>query len=52
MFPKSIEVQMENKNAGDFWCIVEDIEVPDMETSADPKKNGVLPKARTAGSQT
>jgi hypothetical protein len=31
MFPKSIEVQMEHKNAGDFWCIVEDIHVPDME---------------------
>lgn len=30
MFPQSIEVQMENKNAGDFWCIVEDITVPDM----------------------
>ncbi|HEU4995405.1 MAG TPA: DUF1080 domain-containing protein [Gemmatimonadaceae bacterium] len=31
MFPKSIEVQMEHGNAGDFWCIVEDIRVPDME---------------------
>ncbi|MNV40616.1 hypothetical protein D3C71_1322300 [compost metagenome] len=31
MFPKSIEVQMQNKNAGDFWCIEEDITVPDME---------------------
>ena len=30
MFPKSIEVQMFNGNAGDFWCIVEDITVPDM----------------------
>ena len=30
MFPKSIEVQMMHENAGDFWCIVEDIEVPDM----------------------
>jgi ketosteroid isomerase-like protein len=30
MFPKSIEVQMESGNAGDFWCIVEDIAVPDM----------------------
>ena len=38
MFPKSIEVQMENKNAGDFWCIVEDIEVPDMETRRGPKE--------------
>ena len=30
MFPRSIEVQMECGNAGDFWCIVEDIRVPDM----------------------
>ena len=30
MFPKSIEVQMFHKNAGDFWCIVQDITVPDM----------------------
>src|SRR5690606_18501925 len=31
MFPKSIEVQMMHENAGDFWCSVEDITVPDME---------------------
>ena len=31
MFPKSIEVQMMHQNAGDFWCIVEDIETDDME---------------------
>jgi len=31
MFPKSMEVQMMHKNAGDFWCIVEDINVSDME---------------------
>jgi hypothetical protein len=31
MFPKSMEVQMMHENAGDFWCIVEDITVPDME---------------------
>lgn len=30
MFPKSLEVQMMHENAGDFWCIVEDIAVPDM----------------------
>ncbi len=30
MFPQSIEVQMMHENAGDFWCIGEDIEVPDM----------------------
>lgn len=32
MFPASIEVQMHHRNAGDFWCIQEDIAVPDMET--------------------
>jgi len=31
MFPKSVEVQMMHDNAGDFWCIREDIAVPDME---------------------
>lgn len=36
MFPKSIEVQMESGNAGDFWCIVEDIKVPDMEARRGP----------------
>ena len=38
MFPKSIEVQMMHKNAGDFWCIGEDIEVPDMEARRGPKE--------------
>jgi hypothetical protein len=37
MFPKSVEVQMMHQNAGDFWCIVEDITVPDMETRRGPK---------------
>jgi Domain of Unknown Function (DUF1080) len=37
-FPKSIEVQMEHQNAGDFWCIVEDISVPDMEKRRGPKE--------------
>lgn len=32
MFPKSIEVQMHSGDAGDFWCIEEDIRVNDMET--------------------
>jgi glyoxylase-like metal-dependent hydrolase (beta-lactamase superfamily II) len=32
MFPQSIEVQMMSGDAGDFWCIQEDIEVPAMET--------------------
>lgn len=36
MFPKSIEVQMESGNAGDFWCIVEDINVPNMEARRGP----------------
>ncbi|HRE51178.1 MAG TPA: DUF1080 domain-containing protein [Flavitalea sp.] len=39
MFPKSLEVQMMHENAGDFWCIVEDIEVPDMEERRGPKEN-------------
>ena len=39
MFPKSMEVQMEHTNAGDFWCIVEDIKVPDMESRRGPKEN-------------
>ncbi len=37
MFPKSIEVQMESGNAGDFWCIVEDITVPDMLRRRGPR---------------
>jgi hypothetical protein len=39
MFPKSIEVQMMHENAGDFWCIVEDITVPEMEKRRGPKKD-------------
>jgi len=39
MFPKSIEVQMMHKNAGDFWCIEEDITVTDMEARRGPKEN-------------
>ncbi len=38
MFPQSVEVQMHHRNAGDFWCIVEDIAVPDMETRRGPKE--------------
>lgn len=38
MFPQSIEVQMMHQNAGDFWCIVEDIQVPDMVQRRGPKK--------------
>src|SRR5688500_17410346 len=36
MFPRSIEVQMQHGEAGDFWCIVEDIRVPDMERRRGP----------------
>jgi lysophospholipase L1-like esterase len=39
MFPKSIEVQMNHTHAGDFWCIGEDITVPDMIKRRGPKKN-------------
>ena len=38
-FPKSIEVQMMHDNAGDFWCITEDISVPNMESRRGPKEN-------------
>ena len=38
MFPKSIEVQMMHENAGDFWVIVEDITVPDMEARRGPRE--------------
>lgn len=38
MFPKSIEVQMNHMHAGDFWCIVEDITVPDMVKRRGPKE--------------
>ncbi len=38
MFPKSIEVQMHHENAGDFWCIAQDIAVPDMEKRRGPKE--------------
>lgn len=39
MFPKSLEVQMMHENAGDFWCIMEDITVPDMEKRRGPKED-------------
>ena len=41
MFPKSIEVQLMHENAGDFWCIVEDIRVQDMEKRRGPKDKWV-----------
>lgn len=37
MFPKSIEVQMKHENAGDFWVIVEDIEVDNMVERRGPE---------------
>lgn len=37
MFPQSIEVQLMHENAGDFWCIGEDISVPDMESRRGPR---------------
>jgi hypothetical protein len=50
MFPSSIEVQMESGNAGDFWCIQENIEVPDMEKrrprAEGQKWGGDTPDAR------
>lgn len=38
MFPKSIEVQMNHEHAGDFWCISQDISVPDMVKRRGPKE--------------
>jgi hypothetical protein len=38
MFPQSIEVQMHHGNAGDFWCIVEDIVVSDMVQRRGPQE--------------
>ena len=39
MFPQSLEVQMSSGDAGDFWCIEEDVTVPDMENRRGPKEN-------------
>lgn len=36
MFPKSLEVQLQHENAGDFWCIKEDIKVENMEERRGP----------------
>jgi lysophospholipase L1-like esterase len=38
MFPKSVEVQMNHGHAGDFWCIGEDITVPDMVERRGPQE--------------
>ena len=37
MFPQSLEVQMQNRDAGDFWCIGEDITVDNMVERRGPK---------------
>ncbi|RPI25954.1 MAG: DUF1080 domain-containing protein [Acidobacteria bacterium] len=42
MFPQSIEVQMQSGQAGDFWCIAENIEVPDMEKRRPRKDDQVF----------
>jgi len=39
MFPQSLEVQMMHQDAGDFWCIEENIRVPDMEQRR-PREEG------------
>lgn len=39
MFPASIEVQMQHQQAGDFWCIGENIKVPNMHARR-PRENG------------
>ncbi len=38
MFPQSLEVQMQSKDAGDFWCIGEDITVENMVERRGPKE--------------
>tara|TARA_R110002050_G_scaffold56512_4_gene127221 strand:- start:41584 stop:42276 length:693 start_codon:yes stop_codon:yes gene_type:complete len=38
MFPKSMEIQMEHENAGDFWCIQMDITTTNMQERRGPKK--------------
>ncbi|MBX2850506.1 MAG: DUF1080 domain-containing protein [Phycisphaeraceae bacterium] len=42
MFPASIEVQLQHTAAGDFWCIHENIAVPNMaeRRKGDPKNYG------------
>jgi hypothetical protein len=38
IYPRSIEVQMQSGNAGDFYAILEDLVVPDMEARRGPKE--------------
>ena len=46
MFPQSMEVQMQHGHAGDFWCIVEDITVPDMVERRGPKEKWGIIKGK------
>ena len=46
MFPQSIECQMHAGNAGDFWCIGEDIRVPDMEARRGPRETWGVDEGR------
>lgn len=46
MFPKSIEVQMMHKNAGDFWCIEEDVSVTNMVERRGPKEKWGVSKGK------
>ena len=39
IFPKSIEVQMEHENAGDFWCIQMNIATENMLERRGPKED-------------
>lgn len=39
MFPKSLEIQMQSGDAGDFWCIVENITVPNMVERRGPEES-------------
>lgn len=47
MFPKSLEVQMQHQHAGDFWCIAEDITVPDMVERRGPKRSWGTTKGKS-----
>jgi hypothetical protein len=46
MFPQSIECQLHVGNAGDFWCIGEDVTVPDMEARRGPKAEWGVDRGR------
>ena len=52
MFPQSIECQMHSGNAGDFWCIGEDVPVPDMETRRPARRSGGSDGDKRGGSRT